>query len=89
MFGPVSGGHFNPVVSFVDAFFGGPSWRDAAAYLPAQVARVHRRSCDREPDVRPPRGHQDGKPRVALGRLGNFSTYPLRHMSRVWPGVML
>jgi arsenate reductase len=38
MFGPVSGGHFNPVVSFVDAFFGGLSWRDAAAYLPAQVA---------------------------------------------------
>jgi len=38
MFGPVSGGHFNPVVSFVDAFFGGVSWRDAAAYLPAQVA---------------------------------------------------
>ena len=38
MFGPVSGGHFNPVVSFVDAFFGGLSWREAAAYLPAQVA---------------------------------------------------
>ena len=38
MFGPVSGGHFNPVVSFVDACFGGLSWRDAAAYLPAQVA---------------------------------------------------
>jgi len=38
MFGPVSGGHFNPVVSFVDASFGGVSWRDAAAYLPAQVA---------------------------------------------------
>lgn len=38
MFGPVSGGHFNPVVSFVDAGFGGISWRDAAAYLPAQVA---------------------------------------------------
>ena len=38
MFGPVSGGHFNPVVSFVDAFFGGLSWRDAAAYLPVQVA---------------------------------------------------
>src|SRR5580693_6417375 len=38
MFGPVSGGHFNPVVSFTDAFFGGLSWRDAAAYLPAQVA---------------------------------------------------
>ncbi|HJY66184.1 MAG TPA: MIP/aquaporin family protein [Streptosporangiaceae bacterium] len=38
MFGPVSGGHFNPVVSFVDAAFGGLSWADAAAYLPAQVA---------------------------------------------------
>src|ERR1700758_4362065 len=38
MFGPVSGGHFNPVVSFTDAVFGGLSWRDAAAYLPAQGA---------------------------------------------------
>jgi arsenate reductase len=38
MFGPLSGGHFNPVVSFVDAAFGGLSWRDAALYLPAQVS---------------------------------------------------
>ena len=38
MFGPVSGAHFNPVVSFADAALGGTSWRDAAAYLPAQVA---------------------------------------------------
>ncbi|HET7013887.1 MAG TPA: MIP/aquaporin family protein [Streptosporangiaceae bacterium] len=38
MFGPVSGGHFNPVVSFADAALGGISWRDAAVYLPAQVA---------------------------------------------------
>ena len=38
MFGPVSGGHFNPVVSFADARLGGLSWRDAGAYLPAQVA---------------------------------------------------
>jgi glycerol uptake facilitator-like aquaporin len=38
MFGPVSGGHFNPVVSFVDAVFGGLRWREAAAYLPVQVA---------------------------------------------------
>ncbi|MDQ6925861.1 MAG: aquaporin, partial [Candidatus Eremiobacteraeota bacterium] len=37
MFGPVSGGHFNPVVSFVDASFGGITRRDALAYLPAQV----------------------------------------------------
>src|SRR5579864_8382158 len=38
MFGPISGGHFNPVVSFVDASFGGISWRDAFAYFPAQAA---------------------------------------------------
>lgn len=38
MLGPVSGAHFNPVVSFVDAAFGGMSWQRAAAYLPAQVA---------------------------------------------------
>jgi arsenate reductase len=37
MFGPVSGGHFNPVVSLVDASFGGLSWRDALAYIPAQT----------------------------------------------------
>ena len=38
MFGPVSGGHFNPVVSLVDAAFGGLSWRDARAYIPIQIA---------------------------------------------------
>ncbi len=38
VFGPVSGAHFNPVVSFVDATFGGMSFRDALAYLPSQVA---------------------------------------------------
>jgi glycerol uptake facilitator-like aquaporin len=38
MFGPVSGGHFNPVVSFVDASFGGLSWRDALAYAPTQIS---------------------------------------------------
>jgi len=37
MCGPVSGAHFNPVVSAVDAAFGGLSWREAAAYLPSQV----------------------------------------------------
>lgn len=38
MFGSVSGGHFNPVVSLADATFGGMRWRHAFAYLPAQVA---------------------------------------------------
>jgi arsenate reductase len=37
MFGPVSGGHFNPVVSLVDAGFGGVRLRHALAYIPAQV----------------------------------------------------
>ena len=38
MFGPVSGGHFNPAVSITDMFFGGLSRRDALAYIPVQVA---------------------------------------------------
>lgn len=38
MFGPVSGAHFNPVVSLADATFGGIRWREALAYIPAQVA---------------------------------------------------
>jgi len=38
MFAPVSGGHFNPVVSLVDASFGGIRARDALAYIPAQIA---------------------------------------------------
>ena len=37
MFGPVSGAHFNPVVSLVDASFGGLRWRHAFAYIPAQI----------------------------------------------------
>jgi arsenate reductase len=37
MVGPVSGGHLNPVVSLVDAAFGGLSWLQALAYVPAQV----------------------------------------------------
>jgi arsenate reductase len=38
MFGPISGGHFNPVVSLVDAALGGIRPREALAYVPAQVA---------------------------------------------------
>jgi glycerol uptake facilitator-like aquaporin len=37
VFGPVSGGYFNPVVSFVDVGLGGLRWLDALAYLPVQV----------------------------------------------------
>lgn len=37
MFGPISGAHFNPVVSLADAAFGGLAWKDAAAYIPAQI----------------------------------------------------
>jgi arsenate reductase len=36
--GPISGAHFNPVISFVDATFGGMRWRAACGYLVAQVA---------------------------------------------------
>ena len=42
VFGPISGGHFNPIVSLADWLLGrtsraGISTRDVAAYLPAQV----------------------------------------------------
>ena len=37
-FGPVSGAHFNPVVSLADRAFGGLTTRDLVAYIPAQVA---------------------------------------------------
>src|SRR3954452_2034659 len=37
MFGAVSGGHFNPVVSLVDAAFGGLACRDTGAYITVQV----------------------------------------------------
>lgn len=36
-FGHVSGGHFNPAVTVVDALFGGLRPREAAAYVVAQV----------------------------------------------------
>jgi glycerol uptake facilitator-like aquaporin len=38
MLGPVSGAHFNPVVSAVAASLRGMRWRDVLAYLPAQLA---------------------------------------------------
>jgi glycerol uptake facilitator-like aquaporin len=38
MFGPVSGAHFNPVVSLVDAAFGGLRRRYLVAYVPTQIA---------------------------------------------------
>jgi glycerol uptake facilitator-like aquaporin len=37
LFITVSGSHFNPVVSLVDAALGGKSWRDVAMYIPAQI----------------------------------------------------
>jgi arsenate reductase len=37
MFGPISGGHFNPVVSLADAALGALPWRHALAYVPAQI----------------------------------------------------
>jgi glycerol uptake facilitator-like aquaporin len=37
-FGPISGAHFNPAVTLADASQGGISWRDAPAYLAAQVS---------------------------------------------------
>nr|WP_155048278.1 aquaporin [Microbacterium sp. ZXX196] len=38
MFAPASGAHFNPVVTLADASLGSRSWRQVAAYVPAQIA---------------------------------------------------
>jgi len=35
--GPVSGAHFNPVVTLADRFFGGLTNREVAAYIPSQL----------------------------------------------------
>src|SRR5258707_13070149 len=37
-FGPISGAHFNPAVTLADASQGGLAWREAPAYLAAQIA---------------------------------------------------
>src|SRR5215510_632528 len=37
-FGPISGAHFNPVVTLADASQGGLPWRDVPGYLAAQIA---------------------------------------------------
>lgn len=36
-FGPISGAHFNPAVTLVDAWQGGTAWSDVPGYLLAQV----------------------------------------------------
>jgi glycerol uptake facilitator-like aquaporin len=37
-FGPISGAHFNPVVTLADAWEGGLPWREVPGYLFAQLA---------------------------------------------------
>jgi len=36
-FGPISGAHFNPVVTLADASQGGVAWRDVTPYILAQI----------------------------------------------------
>lgn len=40
-FGAVSGAHFNPAVSLADAMQGGLAWREAAAYIAAQISGAY------------------------------------------------
>ncbi len=37
IFGPISGAHFNPIVTMADVLRGGRSWKVATAYIPTQV----------------------------------------------------
>src|SRR5579863_8952724 len=36
-FGPISGAHLNPAVTLAEAFKGGLGWREAPAYVAAQI----------------------------------------------------
>ena len=56
MFGPVSGGHFNPVVSLVDAAFGGLTPARRARLHPGADRRLRRRRGARQRHVRARRG---------------------------------
>ncbi|HYA64279.1 MAG TPA: MIP/aquaporin family protein [Candidatus Sulfotelmatobacter sp.] len=38
VFGSISGAHFNPLVTLVEAIQGRTAWRDVAAYMAAQIA---------------------------------------------------
>ncbi|MEM9202715.1 MAG: MIP/aquaporin family protein [Actinomycetota bacterium] len=38
MFGPVSGAHFNPAVTFADTLLGNRPWSDVGPYIVAQIA---------------------------------------------------
>ena len=38
MFAPISGAHFNPVVTLSETYSAGMTWREAALYLPVQFA---------------------------------------------------
>ncbi len=38
IFAPISGAHFNPIISLVDTASGGAPWRRAVAYVAAQIA---------------------------------------------------
>jgi glycerol uptake facilitator-like aquaporin len=40
-FGPISGAHMNPAVTLADAAAGSISWRNAVAYLAAQIAGAY------------------------------------------------
>lgn len=51
--GPISGAHFNPVVTLAFAWLGDFKWRDVFPYLVAQVAGSVIGGCDRPRDVRP------------------------------------
>ena len=81
MFGPVSGAHFNPVVSLADAALGGISWRDALAYLPAQVAGCTAGAASAPDAAQGAQGslgaHRRG-PRPLASRRSNSSRLPTR-----------
>ena len=97
-FGPVSGAHFNPVVTLADASQGGLPWREVPAYFGAQIAGAFAgvavaHIMFKEPALFFASQHERsgaaqlvqrvrGHVRVALGHLGLRPSSPLRRALR-------
>ena len=98
VFGPISGAHFNPVVSFVDAAFGGLSWRDPRRtrrlrWRGARAARSSPTSCTRGPPCRSRPRPGDAGPRLAevmatAGLLLSYSPWPARSSASHAPAAV-
>ena len=83
-FGPISGAQLNPAATLVDAWQGGIEWREAPAYIAAQLAGAFAGCSNRSSHVRTHALHcVDARPlrtRSALQRVCCYLRAALRHL---------